>query len=123
MDVIMCFIEPLFNLFKCLNCFRFVGNHFDFCFPVCPFFTSASSKIRHTHAQCKHRRNTAENISFCHIPLSFFCNISVYLFDNLIITYLYASFNIYIFSVLYRNAIFYAIIDIDVAFWYIRSIL
>nr|DAM82717.1 MAG TPA: hypothetical protein [Caudoviricetes sp.] len=45
-----------------------------------------------------------------------FCNISVYFFDNLIITYLYASLNIYIFSVLYRNAIFYAIIDIDVAF-------
>ena len=34
-------------------------------------------------------------------------------FDNLIITYLYASLNICIFSVLYRNAIFYAIIDID----------
>ena len=42
-----------------------------------------------------------------------FCNISVYFFDNLIITYLYASLNIYIFSFLYRNAIFYAIIAVS----------
>ena len=59
-----------------------VVKEVDFGFPVCPFFTSASGKTRHTHAKCKHRRNTAENISFCHIPLSFFV---IYPFTFLII--------------------------------------
>nr|DAI43774.1 MAG TPA: hypothetical protein [Caudoviricetes sp.] len=52
-----------------------------------------------------------------------FLNISAYLFDNLIITYLYASLNIRFFLILYPNAIFCAIIDTNIAFWYIRSVL
>ena len=73
---------------------------------------------------CQVQAQPQDHGKYFFLPYSslLFCNMSVYFFDNLIITYLYASLNIHIFSVLYPNAIFRAIIDSDVAFWYIRSI-